>query len=337
MQGLYARGRNWRLAALLALGVAGWMFFAFAAWFTITKGPQLTSGNIDHVDWHVYLAGARDLVNGVLYRVPLALDGRSLSSPVFNLPPMSAAIAVPFLGVPVDTGAAIWQVIAAASLAISISILMAICGVTHRWAWAGIVATPLVLMAPVLEGLDIGTDNYLMLALVALFAWAYLNGHDTLSAGALALAIALKIWPAFLLVMVIRDRRWQVAWWVGGLVVAQALVFVAWLGPGVVPRAIEASRVSIPAIGTVLGPSGWPPLRGVWTSGIDLVAAALLVVLPLRGRAAIGAGILAGLAIIINLWGSYLPTVLFALSLLAAAAFDALRGRYLARRPAVPS
>ena len=122
LQGCIPSGRNRRLAALVALGVAGWMFFAFAAWFTITKGPQLTSGDIDHVDWHVYLAGARDLVDGVLYRVPLELDGRSLSSPVFNLPPMSAAIALPFLPRSVDTGAVLWQAIAAGSLAISIVI-----------------------------------------------------------------------------------------------------------------------------------------------------------------------------------------------------------------------
>ena len=65
----------------------------------------------------------------------------------------------------------------------------------------------------VLEGLDIATNNYLVLGLIALFAFAYVKRRDTLAGMSLAAAISLKVWPALLLAMAVRDRRWKVAGW----------------------------------------------------------------------------------------------------------------------------
>src|SRR5205823_11792901 len=83
-------------------------------------------------------------------------------------------------------------------------------------------------------------------------------------------------------------------------------------GPDVVPSALQSAHVSIRPIGTVLGPSGWPATSDVWNAGLNIAIAAVLVAIPARGPTAIGLGVLAGLATIVNLWGSYLPTVLLA-------------------------
>jgi hypothetical protein len=306
-----------------AFAIAGWIFFVFAAWVSIVEGPNLTTGDIDHVDWHVYDAAAIDLANRTLYRHPLHLDNRTLSSPAFNLPPASAAVALPLAWLPVDVGAVIWQLIATASLAVAVVLALAVARVPSPWLWAGLVAGALSLLNPVLEGLDIGTNNYLVLGLVALFGFAYLQRHDTLAWTSLAAAISLKVWPALLLVMIIRDRRWRVAGWAVAAVGLQGLLFLAWLGPDVVPSALQSAHVSIPPIGTVLGPSGWPTTRDVWNTGVNIAVAAALVAIPARGPTAIGLGVLAGLATIVNLWGSYLPTVLLAAWLVALGMWSA--------------
>jgi len=319
--------RRASLLGLTALALGGWIFFMFATWIAIVEGPALTSGDIDHVDWHVYDAGARDLVDGSLYRHPLQLDDRSLSSPEFNLPPMSAAVALPLAWLPIDVGAVIWQILAAVSLAAAIVLAFAAIGVPYPFLWAGFVAAALSVVNPVLEGLDIGTNNYLVLGLVALFAFGYLHRRDTLAWTALAVAISLKVWPALLLVMVIRDKRWRVAGLTIAAVALQGLLFLALLGPDVIPAALQAAHVSIKPIGTVLGPSGWPATRTIWNAGLNLVVAFLVVAIPARGAAAIGLGVLAGLATIVNLWGSYLPTLLIGLWWLAAGVAMTLRSR----------
>jgi hypothetical protein len=321
------------LLGLTALALGGWIFFVFATWVAIAEGPALTSGDIDHVDWHVYDAGARDLADRTLYRHPLHLDHRSLSSLEFNLPPMSAAVALPLAWLPIDVGAVIWQLLAAASLAVAIVLALAVVRVPYPWLWAGLVAAVLSVVNPVLEGLDIGTNNYLVLGLVALFAFGYLRRRDSLAWTSLAAAISLKVWPALLLVMVIRDRRWRVAGFTIAAVALQGLLFLAWLGPDVIPAALQAAHVSIKPIGTVLGPSGWPATRSIWNAGLNLVVALLLVAVPARGAAAIGLGVLAGLATIVNLWGSYLPSVVIAAWWVAAGVATVVAGQ---RRHTLP-
>jgi len=317
--------RRASLLGLTAIAVAGWIFFVFGAWVSIVEGPALTSGDIDHVDWHVYDAGAVDLADRSLYRHPLHLDDRTLSSPAFNLPPMSAAVALPLAWLPVDVGAVVWQLIAAASLAAAAVLALAVARVPSPWLWAGLVVAVLTLLNPVLEGLDIGTNNYLVLGLVALFGFAYLKRRDTLAWTSLAVAISLKVWPVLLLVLVIRDRRWTVAGWTSAAVALQGLLFLAWLGPDVVASALQSAHVSIRPIGTVLGPSGWPATRDVWNAGLNIAIAAVLVAIPARGPTAIGLGVLAGLATIVNLWGSYLPTVLLAAWLVGVGLVSARR------------
>lgn len=301
--------------ALLVLSVLGWAVFAYVTVFAITTGWQLTTGHVRLVDWHVYLAGARDLSEGALYSRPITLGAYPMSSPEFNLPPLAAAWALPLLGLPVDTGGAIWQVLAAVSIGGAAIAAADLAGLSRPWTWAGIALGAVGLTLVYLEGLHLGTNNYLTLGLVAGAVWAYLRGHDRWAGVALALAIATKLWPVVLLVVVLRDRRWEVVGWCSGLLAIQVVIFSIWLGPGAWSEMARLIVIHIPPTGILIGPTAVPGLRDAWNSGLGIAVMATLLLIPAHGRMALGLAILAGLAPIANLWVHYAPTILFALAL----------------------
>jgi len=75
----------WAAAVILWLDrFQGAIQFPFRGWLT---------------DWHVYAAGARDLLDGTLYTVPL-VSPYPIPVDAFNLPPASALTAIPFLVLP---------------------------------------------------------------------------------------------------------------------------------------------------------------------------------------------------------------------------------------------
>jgi Glycosyltransferase family 87 len=318
-----ARAR-WTGRVLLVLSVIGWVVFAYATIFAITTGWQETTGNVRQVDWHVYLAGAHDLVDGTLYTKPLALGSYPLSSPEFNLPPLSALWALPLLPLPVEVGGDIWQFLAAASIAVAGLVAADVAGLRRPWVWAGIVLGALSLTLLYLEGLHLGTNNYLVLGLVACFAWLYLCRHERAAGALLGIAIGTKLWPVVLLAMVLRERRWTVLAWCAGALTIQLLVFTVWLGPGSWAEMIRLIRTHIPPTGILIGPTAVDGLREVWNSGLGIAVAIVLLLIPARGRVEIGIAILAGLAPIANLWVHYDPTILFALVLLLASGWRRL-------------
>lgn len=303
-------------AAIVAL--AGWLLFGFLT-LTTLSGSAVTDGDVYQVDWHVYWAGASDLLGRELYRAPLEAQGLTLSTPHFNLPPFSAAWALPLLGIPISTGGSIWQAIGAASIAVTAIVTLDIVRVSRPWLMAGIVLGPLALTLLYLEGLHVATNNYLVLGLVAGFAWQYLRAAGAPAGVLLGIAIATKLWPAVLLVPAVRERRWGVVAWATGVAVAQGLVLFAWLGVDAVPLFVERLGTEIPPTGILIGPAAVDGLREIWNSGLGLLLGIVILALPLRGPAAIGAAILAGMAAIPNLWIHYGTTILFAMSLIGGA------------------
>ena len=322
-------------AELLVLGVLGWIAFAFLTIVTVAAGWELTKGGVRQVDWHVYVAGAQDLLAHRLYAVALDLGGLVLSATQFNLPPLSAVWAVPLLPLPIEVGGEVWQLIAAASIAITAVLTAFIVGVRRPLLSAGAILGPLSFSIVYLEGLHLGTNNYLVLAMVGGFAWLMLRRRDRWAGLALGLAIGTKGWPVALVVPMVRERRWRVLGWAAATVLLQAVVFLLWLGPGFPVRMLETLREIPPPTGFLFGPSSVSGLRFIWESGGGVVVAVLLLALPLRGRSGIGAAILAGLAPIGNLWIHYGPTVMFAAALILGDAWWRLRaGRPDVRVPA---
>ena len=314
--------RSFQARALTVLAATGWAVFAALSAITLIRGSVPGTGDVFQVDWHVYWAGARDLLEGDLYRVPLDAGGRTLSATEFSLPPLSAAWAVPLLGLPVLVGGYAWQAMAAAAIAGSAIAAIGVVRVARPWLAAGLVLGPLSVTVLYLEGLHLATNNYLVLGLVAFGSWALLAGRNTLAGVLIGLAIATKLWPVTLLIVALRARRFRVVIWALGLFVVQGVLLFGWLGFDAIGSAIETFRNPIPPTGMLIGPSAVPELRAAWHSGVGAITALVLLALPMRGRTGIGVALLAGLAVVPNLWIHYAPTVLFAAALIT---FDVWR------------
>lgn len=312
---------------IVLLSIVGWAVFAAVSFLTLLRGTESGTGDVFQVDWHVYWAGARDLVNADLYRIPLDAGGRVLSASEFSLPPLSAAWAVPLLAIPEDLGGYVWQGLGAASLASAGIATLAILHLDRPWLVAGMMLGPLSVTLMYIEGLHLGTNNYLVLGLVAIGCWALMTRRDRAAGVLIGLAIATKLWPGVLLVVALRHRRRRAVAWAAGVTLLQGLLLFGWLGFDALGDAIETFRNAIPPTGILIGPGAVPPIRDAWNGGLGAVTAMALLALPLHGRAGIGVAILAGLAVIPNLWVHYAPTALFAAAMIAADVGRAIEAR----------
>ena len=300
-------------AVYVGLGVLGWLCYLVVA-------AGVLGLPASHVDWHVYAAGGLDLIDRSLYREPLYLGGLSLPVDRFNLPPLSAIWALPLLWLPIATGGAIWQALGIACLTLSMVVLAKIIRAPVPLGAAGLALGPLAFQLGVLDGVSVGTNNYLVLALVAGFAHQHLARRQRSAGLLLGVAIATKLWPATLLILVVRERRWSELRWAAGFLIVQTVSFLAWLDPTVVPAAVDTVMMHVPAA-TCCGLLGLDAMREGyvwWPAWLSVVLAVVFASAPAVGRIGIGLGILAGLLLVRNLWAHYLPTVLFAVVLVAA-------------------
>ena len=326
--------RRERLLALsaAALGVFGWAVFAFMSVFALTDGGRLLEeGRSLHFDWHVYATGAADLVERELYRVPLV--GPAMPVDQFNLPPMSALWAVPLLPLPLESGGYVWQVMSVACLAAAAVLVARATNVPRPMAASGIALGVLALNLGVIDGIVEGTNNYLVLLVLAAFSGAYMRGNDRWAGVLLGLAVATKVWPIALAVLLLRERRWTVLRWSAATLAIQAVGFLAWLGPDVLPRMVEALTLNVSTV-SCCGMIGAAELRDAYPWWPPWGAAALAVAFvaaPARGRTGLGLGMLAGLFLVPNLWMHYLPTVAAAVALVVAGTAPAVRGARASR------
>lgn len=316
-----------RMFALTAAGMVGWIAFGVISAVLIDSGWQASYPLARHVDWHVYAAGWLDLVDRSLYRELLDLGSFPLAFDRFKLPPLSALLAGPFMWLPVEQAGILWQAASVAAMGFAATVLAALVGARRPWAWAGIGLGAYALHDSYLTGVLVGTNNYLVLAMLAAFAWQYTHGHDRTAGALLGLAVATKLWPIALVVLLVRERRWIALRWAGGVVALQAAAFLAWLGPDVVPAVLDTFRVRVSAYPGVIGPGALRDALDWWPSWGGLLLAVLVVAVPARGRMGLGLGILGGLLLVDNLWNHYLSTILFGGGLLLAGAYAAYRPR----------
>lgn len=311
------RGRLRRFLGVA--GVLGWLSFAFVTHYAITTGWQLLTDPLArHYDWHVYLSGARDLLDGSLYRVPLSLDGLPMAVTQFNYPPGSALLAVPLAWMDPAFGGVVWQVLSAGGLAGGAYLTAAVLGARPPWAWAGIALGVYAWHESYRDGIVSANNNFIMLAVLAGFCLAYVRRSDGWAGALLAVAIGVKLWPLVLFAPALRERRWAVIWVAGVGLAIQIAFALAWLGVDVLPHLVEALRHDVPSLPGVIWISALRRSVDWWPVWGGAAVAIVLLLLPLRGRADLGVAILAGLAAIPNLWNHYWPVALMALALIGA-------------------
>jgi hypothetical protein len=299
--------RNVDLVRVISLAIwssAGlvWVFFITAQQFAPTDTWLL--------DWHVYAAGARDFVDGSLYVAPLESAYR-LPVSEFNYPPLSAVAVIPLLLLPDPVGGLVWVVLNVVAVAGTAILIARILG-AHQpalWAAVGFLAYTI---HPWMKLAFLGNNTPLVLFLVAAFAHEHLRSREASAGAFLGAAIALKLWPIALLPLLLRERRWQSVMSTLGVVGFVGILTLAWLGPEIIGPAASAmqTRAVIEPDNPVFYISWLRETQSWWPSWGAYAVAVLLAAIPARGQLGIGLGILAGLALVPNLWRSYIPTLL---------------------------
>jgi len=303
---------------LTASGAAGWLLFIARGTQSIVSyalGPDRDS--VWLYDWRVYYAGALDLLERDLY-LDTGIGVGDLQMPVgvFNNPPMAAVLPLPLLPFGYESGGLIWVVAGAIALAGSAFAAARVTRAPLGIAWIGLFWLAYTVQPFFVRNMVLGNVNSFMLPIVVAFAWAHLNGYHRSAGLLLGLAIAIKVWPILIGVLLIRERRWQEIAWAGALVAVQGILVLLWLGPGVLPEIVNALRTMVPIPeGVIILWTTWARATLEWWPAWGSIAVAgLLVAIPARGRLGLGLAILAGLSLIANLWDHYLPT--FALAIL---------------------
>ena len=313
---------------LPTLVISGWVLFTARAVQSIAfyaLGP--TRDSVYLYDWRVYYAGALDLVERHLYRDGgIALGNLKMPVAVYNNPPFSAVPPIPLLPLGYEAGGLVWVVAGVGAVLVSGLLATRIVQPRTALTWFGIFWLVYVLQPYFPRNVVLGNVNGFMLLIVVGFAWAHLKGRHGIAGTLLGVAIAIKVWPLLLGVLLLRERRWKELAWAAGFVAAQGALLLLWLGPDVLPDMVAALRatVPIPAGVVVLWTSAAREALDWWPAWGSLAVAGILIALPARGRLGLGIGIVAGLSLVANLWDHYLPTFAFA-GLLIATSEEAQR------------
>lgn len=308
--------RSLRSRPVVAAGVIGWMLTVVVTAAVVLGWRYIESSWL--LDWHVHWAGARDLTDGSLYRHSLYADGFRLPVDVFNLPPMAAFLAVPLLSLPPEIGGGIWALTGAFGMSAGVILVAQTVHARPAWAWAGVAMGIFALNPLYRHTVELGNINPLMLGFVGAFVYLHSNGKDKSAGIVIGLAIAAKLWPLPLLLVVIRERRWPELAAAVVILVTQGLGFAMWLGLDIAGPAIGAIQTPV-AVGNspTIFFTALRELFTWWPSWVAPLAAAVVVCVPSRGLTALGLGILGGLFLIPNLWDHYAPTAAVALALIA--------------------
>ena len=300
-----------------ALGIGAWL-----AWIEISAVYAFAALRLRPTDWlydwSVYLAGARALANRTLYRQPLHDVGLPMSATEFKLPPFAAVPALPLAWLEPTVAGVIWAILNLAAFAFAAWALVTLLDLRPRFIWAGVTLGFYAIYNVYPSIVVLGNINPLVLGLVAGFAWAHIQGRQRTAGVLLGLAIAIKLWPLALLLVIMRERRWTALGWATGFLVLQAIVILAWLGPEVVGPLLWTTQADIRDSPFVSYVSWLDQTVSWWPAWGGVAVAAVLLLIRAHGRAGVGLGILAGLAVVPNLWDHYQPTLFFGLLLLLA-------------------
>lgn len=306
---------EFRRRALTVVGAGGWALWAgYSAATTVWAARTHVAGWA--YDWSVYLAGARDFLDRSLYRHPLPSVGVPTSAADFKLPPFAAVPALPMAGLSLDLGGVIWAAVNLVAFAIAMWILVELLEVRPVWAWTGITLGLFTTYSLWPSIIALGNVNPLELGIVAAFALAHVRNRQRSSGLLLGLAIAIKLWPVMLLGVVLRARQWTALRWCLGFLLMQAIAILLWLGPDVIGPMLATTQAPIEFKPDIFYVSWMAHNVSWWPAWGGVAVAVALVSIPDRGRAGLGIGILAGLALVIYLWDHYQPTFFFGLALI---------------------
>ena len=316
----------WLTALIWAIAAVVWVDRLVAVAYEGYKGWL--------VDWHVYAAGAQNLLDGDLYRVPLISPYR-IPVDTFNLPPAAPAMAIPFLVLPDGVAGPMWVILNVVAVAATALLTARIVRVRPAWLWAGAAFLALTL-SPWGNPALLGNNTPLVLLLVAGFVTTHLAERSTLAGAMLGVAIATKLWPATFLVVLARERSWRTFAWAVGTAAVIFLVAILWLGGiGVIGPMVSSLSVRddittqfVVGITWLRENVDWWPEWGGWAISL------LILLIPARGMTGYGLATLAGMAAIPNLWRHYWGTVAFGVVLLIRGRVDRRQARArTGRRP----
>jgi hypothetical protein len=264
------------------------------------------------LDWHVYAAGGRDFLNGTLYSIPLK-SAYELPVSAFNYPPLSAISVIPLLVFPDAVGGTTWVVLNILAIAGTAVLGAKILGASQPVLW-GAIGFLAYTVHPWMRLAFLGNNTPVVLFLVTAFAYEHLRSRDRSAGVLLGAAIAFKLWPVALIPLLIRDRRWHSVASAAVFCGFLALVTLAWLGPEVIGPAARAMQVKaiINSDNPVFYTSWLRETQSWWPSWGSFAVAAILVAIPARGLLGIGLGILGGVALVPNIWRTYISTLLVA-------------------------
>lgn len=264
------------------------------------------------LDWHVYAAGGRDFLDGTLYSIPLK-SAYELPVSAFNYPPLSAISVIPLLVFTDAVGGTAWVVLNVLAIAGTAVLAARLLGASQPALW-GAVGFLTYTFHPWMRLAFLGNNTPVVLFLVTAFAHQHLRSRDRSAGVLLGAAIAFKLWPVALVPLLIRDRRWQSVASAAVVCGLLALVTLAWLGPEVIGPAARAMQVKavINPDNPVFYTSWLRETQSWWPSWGAFAVAAILAAIPARGLLGIGLGILGGVALVPNIWRTYIPTLLMA-------------------------
>lgn len=327
-------------ASALTVGVVGWLYYAVISAAALIaelqrEAPQLAW----QYDWHVYLGGARSLVDQSLYRVPLSLDTYPLPVDVFNQTPLAALWALPLSAFTVEAGGGVWLGFMLVSIAGGMIFAAAALGLPRPGALAGIGLLAYSLSPWFTGDVLLGNINGLMFLLVAAFAWVHLQSKDRAAGLILGVAIATKPWPLAFLVLLARERGWREIRWVAAVLAVQGILFLAWLGVDVLPHLATAVTSPVP-IEPRVTVFGWSLMRETYgmPDWVGYAVGLLLLALPAHGRLGLGIAILASLTLMVpNLWAHYLPVIALGLALIMIPLTERVRMAFLPGGHGLPS
>lgn len=301
-----------------ALGGAAWLLALARAAVVIATVSEDRRG-LWLLDWHVYGAASGDLIDQTLYRARLEYPGWPLPVEQFNLPPLAAAWALPFQWLPGELGGLLWLAMGLAAWLSAWWLLARLLGLPHAWVWIGLTLAGYSRFFAFDIHVSVGNINDLMLGMVAAFVILHVRRMPRAAGAVLGLAIATKIWPVLLAVVLVRERRWTELGWATVIAVVATGLPLFWLGFDVITPMVTAlqTTIAVDANNPVLWVTWLRESFAWWPAALSVVIAAALLIIPARGLTGIGLAVLAGLTLIPNLWGHYFPTLLVGVVLAA--------------------
>ncbi|MFV9504521.1 MAG: glycosyltransferase family 87 protein [Oscillochloridaceae bacterium umkhey_bin13] len=127
----------------------------------------------------------------------------------YKYPPLTALLMMPLTFLPFPLAGSVWRVLAVASVASAMFVLLQR---QTQWSWVarlGIIGGLLVLLSPVSRSLRFGQLELLLVAGVVGGALLLLRGHLWSSAILWALIILMKLYPLILIVPLVRHGHWR--------------------------------------------------------------------------------------------------------------------------------